>query len=217
MGTSAVHRSPGTARWRIVNNLYDAPDTPTERLLAEIFNAAEQYSEGLGSPAVVERVSAFLHAVDASEWRADSEAALTAAREAVANAQQAAVHAGLSSFYGDLADRAMHTALVSAGGQPDVLETTAGSLGVFLSNLVGISIDHLVSRDVGAHLGSPRLPSAADALRLRRSLSAQARALAHAPELEPILRETAVRPQENWSRLVGRLWQLGTAVPTPRG
>src|SRR5688572_15283427 len=108
MGTSTVHRSPSTSRWRIVNNLNDRPAPSPELLLAEIFNAAEHYSSGLADPAVLERVEVLLSTVDIGHWRPDIDEALAAARQAVAAAQQAAFSAGRTSFYGDLADRALH-------------------------------------------------------------------------------------------------------------
>ena len=43
MGTSTVHRSPSQSpHWRVVNNLYRNPTVQRERLLAEIFKAAER-------------------------------------------------------------------------------------------------------------------------------------------------------------------------------
>jgi hypothetical protein len=100
MGTSTVQRSPGTSRWRIVNSLYENPEIPADRLLAEIFNAAEAYPSGLADAAVLERIETLLDAAQAGNWRDGTEAALTVARNAVRTAQAAAIRAGHVSFLG---------------------------------------------------------------------------------------------------------------------
>jgi hypothetical protein len=135
MGTSTVHRSPGTPRWRIVNNIYDNPQVPADRLLAEVFNAAERYPSGLADAAVLERVETLLHAAQVSDWRGGMEAARAIARDAIRTGQASALRAGHVSFFGDLADRAVHVTLAGASRDPNSVTTPRAALGTFLKNL----------------------------------------------------------------------------------
>ena len=215
MGTSTVHRSPGTPRWRIVNNLYNDPTVPPDRLLAEIFNAAEQYPSGLTDASVLERVETLLTAAERGDWRGGTEAALTVAREAVRDAQARALRGGHTSFFGDLADRAMQTTFVNAAGDPNSLSTPRATLSTFLRNLVAGAIDHVVSRDLTAHLGGSRISSATEALSLRRSLAEQARSVATDARLSEALDAAASSPHNRWTDLVQQVWAIG-ALPPPR-
>jgi hypothetical protein len=216
MGTSTVYRSPGTSRWRIVNNLYENPDIPADRLLAEVFNAAERYPSGLADAAVMERVETLLHAAQAGNWRSGTEAALTVARNAVRTAQAAAIRAGHASFFGDLADRAVHSTLAGAWRDPLSLTTPRAALGTFLRNLIAIAIDHVVSRDLTAHLGRQRIPTASEALTLRQSLVEQARAVATDPRVSEALDAAASLPREHWGNVVRQAWEIG-ATPAAEG
>ena len=215
MGTSTVHRSPGTPRWRIVNNLYNDPTVPPERLLAEVFNAAEQYPSGLADAAVLERVETLLHVTEVGDWRGGTEAALTVAREAVRTAQARALRSGHTSFFGDLADRAMHTTLANAARDPNSLSTPRAALSTFLRNLTASAIDHVISRDLTAHLGGPRLSSATETLALRRTLAEQARAVATDARLSEALDAVVSAPRDRWADVVRRVWVIG-ATPQAR-
>jgi hypothetical protein len=216
MGTSTVHRSPGTPRWRIVNNLYENPEVPADRLLAEIFNAAEAYPSGLADAAVLERIETLLHTAQAGNWRGGTEAALTAARNAIRTAKAAAIGAGHASFIGDLADRAVHATLAGASRDPSSLTTPRAVLGTFLQNLIAIAIDHVVSRDLTAHLGKQKLPTASGALTLRRILVEQARTIATDLRVSAALDAAASLPRERWDDVVRRAWEVG-ATPAGQG
>ncbi len=213
MGTSTVHRSPPTPRWRIVNNLYENPDVQPDLLLAEIFNAAEDYPARLADQAILGRVEAVLDTARAGEWQSGNDAALAAARAAVRSAQTRALGAGLASFYGDLADRAVHTSIAGAARDPNTLATPPQVLGTFLSNLVAIAIEHVVSRDITAHVGGRGITNVASALGLKRQLVERARAVASDARLAEALYAAADRPQEVWPALVARVWRLGAALP----
>ena len=215
MGTSTVQRSPGTPRWRIVNNLYNDPTVSPERLLAEVFNAAEQYPSGLADAAVLERVETLLHVTEAGDWRRGTEAALAVAREAVHTAQTRALSGGHTSFFGDLADRAMHTTLANATRDPNSLSTPHAALSTFLRNLIACAIDHVVSRDLTAHLSGPRIASVTEALTLRRTLAEQARAVATDARVSEALDAAASSPRDHWTDVVQQVWTIG-ATPPPR-
>lgn len=213
MGTSTVQRSPGTPRWRIVNNLYNDPTVPPERLLAEVFNAAEQYSAGLADAAVLERVETLLRVAESGNWREGTEAALTAAREAVRTAQASAFRNGHTSFFGDLADRAVHTTFANAARDPNSLSTPRAALATFLRNLVACAIDHVVSRDLTAHLGGPRIASVTEALTLRRTLAEQAQAVATDVRMAGVLDAAVLSPRDRWENVVRQVWEIGATLP----
>ncbi len=214
MGTSTVHRSPATLRWRIVNNLYNDPSVSVDRLLAEVFNAAESYPSGLADAAVLRRVEAVLDASRTAIRRGETEDALAAARQAVQAAQHASVQAGLASFYGDLADRAIHATLVGASRAPNTMDTPLSALGAFLSNLVASAIDHVVSRDLTAHIGGPRIRTASEGLALRRALVERARQIAASEQFSATVGEAASSPRQHWARLVTEVWKVGATPPS---
>jgi hypothetical protein len=215
MGTSTVQRSPGTPRWRIVNNLYNDPNVSPARLLAEVFNAAEHYPTGLADAAVLERVETLLQVAAVGDWRRGTEAALAVAREAIRAAQVRTMQSGSTSFFGDLADRAMHTTLAHAPRDPESLSTPRAALSTFLRNLVACAIDHVVSRDVTAHMSGPRVASVTEALTLRRTLAEQARAIATDARVSAALEAAASSPRDHWPDVVRQVWTIG-ATPSSR-
>jgi hypothetical protein len=213
MGTSSVHRSPGTPRWRLVNNLYNDPTVPPERLLAEVFNAAEHYPAGLTDAAVLERVETLLQMAERGDWRQSAEAALATAREAIRTAQTRALSSGYTSFFGDLADRALHTTFAHAARDPNSLSTPRAALSAFLRHLTACAIDHVVSRDLTAHLGGPRLASTSEAFAMRRTLTEQARTVATDPRVSEAVDAAAQAPRERWADVVRQVWALGATPP----
>ena len=206
MGTSTVHRSPGTPRWRLVNNLYNDPTVSPERLLAEVFNAAEDYPAGLADAAVLERVETLLQVTERGDWRRSAEAALATAREAMHSAQTRALSSGYASFCGDLADRALHTTFARAARDPNSLSTPRAALSAFLRHLTVCAIDHVVSRDLTAHLGGPRLASTSEAFAMRRTLTEQARAVATDARLSEALDVAVSSPRARWADVVRQVW-----------
>lgn len=216
MGTSTTHRSPNTPRWRIVSGLYDAPATGVDRLLAEVFNAAEGYPAGLADSATLARVESLLQGAAGGEWRGDPDAALGVAREAIRAAQATALGAGHTSFYGDLADRAIHATFLRAARQPEAIDTPNRAIGTFLGNLLGIAIDHVISRDLSAHLGGGRLSTATDSLALRRDLAQRAQSVASDARVSDALAAAAAAPRERWPAAVSLAWGVGAEVPPGR-
>jgi hypothetical protein len=217
MGTSTVHRSPQSARWRMVNNSYDNPAIQADRLLAEVFNAAaEQYATGLADAAVLARLDSLLGAIGDTTRDRGLDAAAEASRDAVRAARAQAEQAGSVSFYGDLADRALHVTITRAAQHPEQVSTIGATLRNFLGNLVAGAIDHVVSRDLSAHLGGRRLASAGDAIALRRELTARARSIADDDRLAPALSAAAAAPREEWGRVMARAWEIGATPPRAR-
>jgi hypothetical protein len=216
MGTSTVQRSPRTdARWRLVNNLYENSAISPERLLAEVFNAAaEDYSGGLSDSAVQTRLRVLLLTVDAGAWREDVDAALDAARNAVNTAQRDALNANQASFFGDLADRALHATLAGGVMRPHTLATTQATLSSFISNLVGVAIDHVVSRDITAHLGRNNVSTATQTLALRRKLVQHARQIADDQRVVSELAAAADEPLAKWQALITYVWDVGSTIPS---
>lgn len=212
MGTSTVHRSPRTTRWLLVNALYEDPTISNSRVLAEVFNAADQYPEGLAGLAVLERVEALLRATEQGDWRGGTEAALAAARAAVADARASALREGEASFYGDLADRAVHSTLVAGVRSPATLATAPAALTAFLGQLVSTAVDHLVARDLSQHLGRGRVTGAAEATALRRALVQQAHGLVQDERFAPAVEAAAAAPRQAWAEAVTAVWRGGTRI-----
>jgi hypothetical protein len=210
MGTSTVHRSPNTSRWRLVNNLYEDRSVGVDRLLAEVFNAAAEYPAGLADLAVLRRVEVVLRTAEEGKWRDGTDLALATAREAVQAARAVALDRGTTSFYGDLADRALHATLVIGAREPASLATSSTTLTAFLRNLVGVAVDHLVSRDLSAHLGKGRVAGAADAIALRRSLVGRARDLAGDDRFASVAESAASTPAQHWGDVVSAVWAFGS-------
>jgi hypothetical protein len=138
------------------------------------------------------------------------DAAMAASREAIAQARQRSVESQRTSYYADLADRAVHRTLVGATRQPDSVRSTSATMRTFLVNLIGVSVDHLVSRDLSRHLRSQRLPNAVAALELRRDLVQRARDVASDERLNTRLASAATAPNRQWAEVVADAWRLGT-------
>jgi hypothetical protein len=217
MGTSTVHRSPNTAAWRIVNNLYDDPSVPPARVLAEVFNAAsEHYRRGLADASVLTRVEIILDVSRRVATLLDRpETALAVARDAVAKARTSALAAGRASFYGDLADRAVHATLAMASRDPQPL-TADATLRNFLGHLVATAVDHVVSRDLTGHVGGNRIRSVSDAMRLRATLTSLARQIAADDRLAASVTAAVRSPKRDWPLVIKRAWDLGSSRGVPR-
>lgn len=213
MGTSTVHRSPRTTRWLLVNSLYGNVDVPVERVLSEVFNAAEnEYSSGLADASVLARVEALLQFVRQSQDSIGRDEASGIARIVVQRARLASLEAGAASVFGDMADRAVHTTLLGILNSDSGVRSSSGVLQTFLGNLVATAVDHLVSRDISAHLGSPRLPTATAANALRRDLTTSARSVADQESLRAAIRIASVEPRAGWARTISEAWSEGRSI-----
>lgn len=210
MGTSTVHRSPDNYRWSMVNTLYRDPKAEPEELMTQIFRAGDSYATGLADEAVLDRLQSVLDWAGRGTWRQGTDAAMAASREAIAQARQRSVESQRTSYYADLADRAVHRTLVGATRQPDSVRSTSATMRTFLVNLIGVSVDHLVSRDLSRHLRSQRLPNAVAALELRRDLVQRARDVASDERLNTRLASAATAPNRQWAEVVADAWRLGT-------
>jgi hypothetical protein len=197
----------------VVNSLYGDARVPQERLLAEICHAGDYYGEGLAEIAVIDRVDALLEAAERGDWRGSAESALREARVAARDARQASLERGSASFYGDLADAALHRTLVAGSGAPETLQSREATLMAFVQDLVSIAVDHLVCRDLTQHLGGPRTRTTEDAQALRDQLVSRAREVAVDASLRPTLRRTASNPVQGWPSLMHEVWQLAATPP----
>ena len=217
MGTSTVHRSPSTSHWRVVRNLYRNPTVTRPRLLAEVFRAASTpYIEGLSGPEATQGLVLALRALSSASAPATSGAALALARELIAESRRKVLTEGWSSFYGDLANRALHATILAAGGEPASGRRPQSIVRVYLANLVATCVDHVVSRDLSAHFGKGELiGTATRGLELSADLKSAARQVASDPALASALRETANSPERHWRQLVNDAWNIGSSGTRP--
>lgn len=211
MGTSSVQHSPDTTRWQLVNRLYAQGEFDDRRLLSAVLMAArERYVVGLTEPAVLTRVRALL---DVARAPSDVAEALTVAAQAIRDARAATVATGRASFYGDIADRALHTTLVEAAAGHAGSETDRRSLlQSFTGHLVGFAVDHVVSRDLSSYLGGPGLRTVGEFAELRRTLTTAARDLSDVPAAREAIGR-ASRDSDAWSAAVRAVWDAGTRPP----
>src|SRR5713226_3305849 len=110
MGTSVNQRSPNTLNWRAVRAAYDDPAVPPERVLTEIWRAADNQPEGslprlLAEPIIGSLVS------------------LVAASTSVEDAARAAARLAARSKESTLAVDSARRAVVQSVGGPDAVET----------------------------------------------------------------------------------------------
>jgi len=213
MGTSTVHRSPSQSpHWRVVNNLYRNPTVQRERLLAEIFKAAEHpYVTGLRGPEVYERLQLLLRSASERPKLTTRAAALEFARELIGKARNLEAHSGFASFYSDIANRALHSTVITS--QPG--SSARGLVQTFLANVVGTCIDHVVSRDLSAHLGTRPLPDTKSALALARDLRTAASQVARSESLSRAIQAAAKAPAQRWGDLISDAWSVGASSPKP--
>lgn len=209
MGTSSVDRSPNLLSWSIVNTMYRDPNEAAIDILREVFIAGGSYAEGLGDEAVRIRVQLLLRAVDSDAWRSGVPGALEVARSAMTNAQVETVEAGVASFYGDLADQALHQALVGGARDHARLSDVGSALETFIRALLSTAIDHLVSRDITQHLGSRRLRRMSDVAALRQELVELADLVAVSADLSDRLVQPVAGVLDDWSNLIARAWRHG--------
>lgn len=217
MGTSTVHRSPGSPHWRVVNNLYGNPNVEPSRLLAEVFRAsAEPYSEGLSGPETLHCVDLILRTFATSGSRISEPAALQISRSLLSESRLTATREGWSHFYGDMAHRAMHATVLSAASLSASERGPENLVRHFLGNLLATCVDHVVSRDLSAHLGERTLRTSSDALKLSAELKTAARNLVEHSGLTSAVTEAARRPSSRWAQLVTSAWKVGAAAPGQR-
>lgn len=214
MGTSTVHRSPATPHWRVVNNLYRNPKVAAERLLAEVFRASEEpYVAGLRGPESSHSLTLLLDALSQHRAKITAARALEMSRDLVAQSRGVAVQEGWSSFYGDLATRALHATILSSAPESASSRSPASIVRTFLGHLVATCIDHVVSRDLSAHFGGEVIHNANTALKLSTRMKTAARNIASSPELSTAIEQAASKPEARWPELVATAWRIGAAGP----
>jgi hypothetical protein len=208
MGTSTVHRSPPTARWRYVDAMYRDAHVDQRRLLSEVLNAGSIYVEGLSDAAVLVRLQSLLEADRSGVIGRDDP--VQAATELVGEAQGIGRAQGYVSFYGDLADRALFATMVRGATEAALVVDSAAAVRSFARELIGFAVDHLVSRDVTAHLGEVSLPTASSLLALRGEVVESARALVDAAALTEHAAATVAMRPDAWRSLVAAAWEAGS-------
>lgn len=194
MGTSTVHRSPATTRWRIVNRLYGQPDVDHRRLLAEIFNASREFVTLLGQPQVADRMSA-------AEAALRVGGGLEQARAALASAQRSSAY---TSFHVDLADRALHRTVAAGHGPASGSETRSR----FVEALVRATLDYLVARDITRWVGTTGVRTTVDAASRRdRLLSEASELMVEAPIRDALV---GLEPSAtSLERVLRAVWDTG--------
>jgi hypothetical protein len=205
LGTSRVDRSPASPAWGLVTAFYARPMEDPERVLVDLLNAGSHYESGLGDPSVLARLEAALSS--ARSAYVDTSAA-EAARDAMSDALERALARGAMTFYGDLADRALHTTVLDFVIRHPQASPT-GVVQRFLSELLGAATDHLVSRDLTAVLGVEATRQVDDLERVRRRLVESARELGRDPSLASDIAAVAQAPAQRWGPLVSRAWARG--------
>lgn len=212
MGTSTVHRSPSTGRWRYVDSMYGDIAVDRGRLLSEILNAATGYIEGLTDAAVQARLQTLLSVSGARLLESDDP--IGVASEIVREAQAAGRAEGVVSFYGDLADRALFATIARGAADLPLIASRAGAVSVFTRELIGFAIDHLVSRDLTAHLGAASLPDAASAISLRRDIVTAAQRLIETRSVVEQTSAAAISPRDSWNGVISSVWEAGRDLPS---
>lgn len=187
--------------------MYGDVDVDRTRLLSEVLNAADGYVDGLSDRAVRARLETLLAADPGRIATADDLIAV--ASDLVRVAQQAGRERGLVSFYGDLADRALFSAVARSATEEGVVATPSAAVATFARELLGFAVDHLVSRDLTAHLGEGSIPSATAMLSLRSDLVSEARRLVDIPQVRDRAAAVAETQGASWRGLVSAAWSAG--------
>ena len=184
-------RSPNTPAWRAVWALYETVGSTPSAIVDAVMSASRaDYQAGLTDPSVRMHLAVLL------EWpqTTDLLQASTAARY---RASRQLSHQGLGSFYGLLAESALHRTIMSAG----LPENRGVRVRAFLLELVSVAIDYLVGRDLSGYIGTAALPNVTASLALKAAVIAEARrrvALISVPlDLEA---------QDKWRTAIAQVW-----------
>lgn len=152
MGTSVNQPSPATQHWKVVQEMYDDPSVPPERLLREIWRAATNQPEGnlaaqLADPSIL-AIGNF-----ATSATSPAEASYLAGTYIAENE--------VSSLATDIAKRAV----MQSVGKPNPTVS-------FVERLFAEATNYLVSRDLPGHItpGS-RLQNVSEARTFRRTMT----------------------------------------------
>ncbi len=187
MGTSTRQRSPRTPEWEAVNRLYDDPEAPPGVIVSAIVDALSPGTRDRMADSAVSRCLATLTGAAAGLLPPDElslDPSLSAAADLAAALRASAegdiAQARVGSRFGEIALDALSSATLEAVGDaaqsPQVARATLARyaeerrlsqlLRTFLSHDVAYALKYFVDRDTPAHVGGPRLQTAADASRL---------------------------------------------------
>jgi hypothetical protein len=186
MGTSTRQRSPRTPEWEAVNRLYDDPQAPPGVIVSAIVDALGPGTRERMADSAVSRCMATLTSAAAgllSPTELSLDPSLSAAADLAAALRASAegdiAQARVGSRFGEIALDALSSATLEAVGDaaaPEVARATLARyaeerrlsqlLKTFLSHDVAYAFKYFVDRDAPAHVGGPRLQTAADASRL---------------------------------------------------
>lgn len=184
MGTSTRQRSPRTPEWERVNHLYDDPEASAGVIVSAIADALEPSARASMADAAVSRCMATLTdaaagLLDPSDLSIDPSlsAAVDLAAALRASAERDIARARLGSRFGEIALDALSSAALEAVRDAEdsahVVRATLARYAeerrfselvrVFLSHDVAYAFKYFAERDIPAHVGGPRLQTAADA------------------------------------------------------
>lgn len=184
MGTSTSQRSPRTPEWERVNRLYDDPSAPPGAIVAAIVDAVgpgtrESMADSAVSRCMATLTQAAAGLLDPSDLSVDASLppAVDLAAALRASAEEDLARARAGSRFGEIAlDALSSAALEVARGAGDTAHVVRATLAryaeerrlselvrTFLSHDVAYAFRYFVERDTPAHVGGPRLGTAADA------------------------------------------------------
>lgn len=184
MGTSTRQRSPRTPEWERVNRLYDDPDAPPGVIVSAIVDALgpgtrESMADSAVSRCMATLTSAAAGLLPSEELSLDASLPASADLAAAlrASAEQDIAGARVGSRFGEIALDALSSAAVEAvGAEAESAQVACATLAryaeerrlsqlvsVFLSHDVAYAFKYFVERDIPAHIGGPRLQTAAEA------------------------------------------------------
>ncbi len=182
MGTSVSQRSPSTRPWRITHAAYASSEVPVERVVQEVWRAADSQPE--------ESLPADLSAAIVAECL---RIAMTASSrvEAVQDAAQAVAFSEESSLAADIAQRAVVRSFSVPGNR-----TAAFTRAIFVE-----AGDYLVSRDLPGFVGvSERMTNIDEAIAFKDGIRETISKAVEDVELPDEIENPA-----NWSEYVGRV------------
>ncbi len=136
------------------------------------------YQPGLADLSVVTRVESFLRRAQGCP---DQERSLDLAAHVITDSRSAALSTGPTSFFGNLADRAIQATFASLYREPRALSSRRSALNALVGHLLYVVVDHLVSRDLSAHTRT--ISTVQSALKLRNLLIDRTRHIADDPSL----------------------------------
>lgn len=186
MGTSVNQQSPSTRPWRVVQAAYASPEIPVERVVEEIWRAADSQSS--------ENLPKDLSADIVAECLRISMSASSMA-EAVQRAAQTVAFSEESTLAADIAQRAVAKSFSGAGSRASA----------FTRALFAEAGDYLVSRDLPGFVGaSEKVKNVEEAISFKENIRERIDEVVHFVELPDNI-DAPARWSEYVEQVVSRL------------